>query len=65
MKRLGKIYEDEEITEMRECGVSITDHETDEALEMLRRKNRLDCAFCDPYKPGCCPEKTKAMLNGD
>lgn len=67
MKRLGKftgkIYTDDEIKDMRECGVQINDLETDAMLKFLKERNRLDCAFCIPGM-GCCPEKLKAVQNG-
>lgn len=62
-KYTGKIYENDEILNMQECGTIINDLDTEAELEYLRSRNKIDCLFC-PAGPGCCPEKMKAIKNG-
>lgn len=55
MRRLGKytgrIYTDDEIKEMQECGICIGDEES----PSLSAKDRLDCLACHG-----CPESQKS-----
>lgn len=52
MKRLGKlsgkIYSDEEIKSMPECGISVTDEQANdlEYIRMMHVLKSLDCEFC-------------------
>lgn len=66
-KRLGKytgrIYEFEDLPNVQECAMIISDLETEAQLEYLRSRNRISCLFCTPG-PSCCPEKMKAIENG-
>lgn len=62
-KYTGKIYENDEVLNMQECGTIISDLVSEAELEYLRSRNRIDCLFC-PTGPGCCPEKMKAIENG-
>lgn len=57
-KFTGKIYADEEISKMQECGVCISENESDLTLARLRILNSIDCSRCVPGN-NCCPEKNK------
>lgn len=68
MKRLGKftgrVYsEKQNLDDIKECAVCIPDDISEDALNVLRVRNQIDCRFCIPdiY---ACPEKMKAQKNG-
>ena len=62
MKRLGmysgRIYEENEVENMKECGVMLSDEQIDDEdhLEFMRRDYRAGCLICRG-----CPESQKEV----
>lgn len=54
-KYTGKIYIGEEIRDMKECGIYIDERATQDMIDLLRERSKIDCEFCNPYH--ACPEK--------
>lgn len=56
-KYTGRIYKDDEIKNMKECGVCISDEEAkdEDFIDTLKKRNSIDCFLCG----GSCPESLK------
>lgn len=60
-KYTGKIYIGEEIRDMEECGIYIDERTTQDMIDYLKKRTRLDCEFCNPYY--ACPEKRRDICD--
>lgn len=58
-KFTGRIYKNDEIKSMKECGVCITEEEANnsETIQRLVTRNKIDCFICG----GHCPEANSKM----